>query len=54
MIQIDLRYILNAGELNEVLRFYPQNYPKRKIISISCVPTEPGGWFATIAYEVEK
>lgn len=50
MVQVDVRFISNAGELNELLREYPTLYPKRKIISVSCAPNEPMGWFSTIAY----
>lgn len=52
MIQVSIIMAVNAGNLNEQLRLFQQEYPKRKITSVSCVPAEPAGWFATICYEV--
>lgn len=52
--QIQVEPVLNPGKANELLRSYPQLYPKRKIINISMTPIEyPGGWFMTIVYEVD-
>lgn len=54
MIQIQIHPVLNAGMANEILRNYPKEYPKRKIIGVSMVPTEyPGGWFMTVTFEVD-
>jgi len=52
MIQITTLFVMNQGNANEILRAFQQQYTKRKIIGVSMVPTEPGGWFMTITYEV--
>ena len=53
MVQIATVFAMNQGNANELLRTFQREYPKRKIIGISMVPTEPGGWFMTITYEIE-
>ena len=53
MTQITTLFALNQGNANELLRKFERDYPKRKIIGVSMVPTEPGGWFMTITYNIE-
>jgi hypothetical protein len=52
MIQIAIGFVLNGGDANEKLRTFQRENPKRKIISVSCAPAEPHGFFMTITYEV--
>lgn len=52
--QLEVIHTLNQGKANEYLRAYALNYPKREIISTCMVPTEPGGWFLTITYNIER
>ena len=55
MVQIEITVVQNQGKANEYLRAYARLYPKRKIINISMASCDyPGGWYMTIAYEVEN
>ena len=54
MVQIEVCFVQNAGQANEILRDYQRTYPHRKIIGVSMTPVDfPGGWFMTISYEVK-
>lgn len=52
MIQTHIFWTQNQGTLNEVLRDYPREYPKREIIGVSVTSAEPAGWFVTITYKL--
>ena len=52
MVQIDFRWIKDAGKANELLREYPKEYPKREIMSVVLVPNDPTGYFMTITYNL--
>ena len=52
MIQIAIGFVKNSGEANEKLRAFQRENPQRKIINVSCAPTDPYGFFITITYEV--
>ena len=53
MTQIAVVFVMNQGNANEMLRAFQYQYPKRKIIGVSMVPTDPGGWFMTVTYQIE-
>jgi hypothetical protein len=53
MIQIAIGFVLNSGDANEKLRAFQRDFPKRKIIGVSCAPAENNGYFMTITYEVD-
>lgn len=52
LVQVAIGFVLNGGDANEKLRTFQRENPKRKIISVSCAPAEPHGFFMTITYEV--
>ena len=52
MIQISTGFFTDTKDINESLRLFQQQYPKRKIVSVNVVPNEPMGWFVTITYEI--
>lgn len=53
MIQISLVFCNSQQEMNETLRFFQVNYPKREIKSVTVCPNEPIGYFMTITYELK-
>jgi hypothetical protein len=52
MIQIAIGFVNNGSDANEKLRTFQRENPQRKIISVSCAPAEPAGFFMTITYEI--
>ena len=53
MIQIAIGFVVNGGDANEKLRTFQRENPKREIIGVSCVPTEPHGFLMTITYKIK-
>lgn len=52
MVQIHTFWSMNQGTINEVLRAYPTDYPKREIMGVSLANCDQGGWFVTITYKL--
>ena len=52
-IQVEIQYVLNADAANQILREWQLAHPRRKIVNLNLQPTEPGGWFLLIFYEIE-
>ncbi len=52
MIQTAIGFVINSGDANEKLRAFQRENPQREIISVSCAPVDPFGYFMTITYKI--
>lgn len=52
MIQVAIGFCTTAEEVNEKLRLFQSNYPKRKIIGVS-ISDSGCGWTVCVSYEIE-